>query len=148
MRLRIATGVAVVLVPALSAAAEPVFDAERLFTTSEQRQRLDRLRAQGNEVAGGKGDASASSARDRTDRATGPVEVHGYIRRSEGPSTYWVNGAASTAAAGLPEEIPLDSARLEGASLVVELPNGRVVRLQPGQRWDPEAGGVVESYDR
>lgn len=73
---------ALLAVPAAAVAAD---DLGVLFHTPEERARLDRLR---------RGEA--------TETAAGPVaakpEITGYVRRSDGRSTVWINGVPVTVA--------------------------------------------------
>ena len=63
-----------------------------LFNTAEERARLDRLR---------RGEA--------TETAAGPIaakpEVTGFVRRSDGRSTVWINGVPVTVAGGRGEAL-------------------------------------------
>jgi hypothetical protein len=146
---RVSTVGLCVLLASGVATAAPGFDGQRLFTTAEQRERLDRLRArpQAGQASSGGGGQAASPGPSEGEPVE-LIELRGYIRRSDGPSTYWINATSSTVGGDLPDEIPIDAARIEGASVVVELPDGSEVRLQPGQRWQPSTGDVVERYAR
>jgi len=66
----------------LAAAAAGAADLGTLFTTPEERARLDRLR---------RGDASAGEVASTPSRANAPV-VTGYVKRSDGRNTVWIDG--------------------------------------------------------
>jgi hypothetical protein len=65
----------------LCAAAAGAAELGTLFHTPEERERLDRLR---------RGETPAAVAAPRT----GPPEVTGYVQRSDGRSTVWIDGIA------------------------------------------------------
>lgn len=109
-------------------------DLGRLFTTPEQRARLDAAR---------RGEP-APERRDVAGTAVGhapQLKLNGTLLSSTGRRQVWVNG---TAAHGRPET----GVRLLGSDRVqFELP-GRDVRrvLRPGQVLDVSSGRVSESY--
>ena len=60
------------------------------------------------------------------------------VERSSGRSTVWLNQT--------PQQEPhnqLDQAG--GGTLTLRLSSGQVVRLKPGQRYDPASGSVSEA---
>lgn len=139
-RLVLIPAAALALVPALAAAAEA-----RLFTTSEQRERLDRLRAEATaeELAReAEPEPEAQVAQEEEPPPPPRVHLRGFVRRSDGPSAVWVNEGSSIK--GIGEGIRIDSGRIQGGSVVVRLPDGRRVRLKPGQTWDPEGETVTD----
>ena len=71
----------------LAAAAAGAADLGTLFHTPEERARLDRLR---------RGEAPAAAAGVP---GGGEPEVTGYVLRSDGPSTVWIDGVAVPVAA-------------------------------------------------
>lgn len=136
-----------------AALAAPAFDDQRLFTTAAERQRLEELRAAGADAAKREtaADAAGETAARRSrvePRKLPPVELRGFVRRSDGPGAVWVNDGSTVDDAPLPDDIRVRSGRLDGATAVVTLPDGRTVRLKPGQTWDPDTGRVVDSYER
>jgi len=118
---------------ALSALAGTTVAAEelgRLFLTPEQREALDarrRARLPDKPVA-----AAAASPTTRVD---------GYVQRSGGRSTVWVNGQSVT------EDAPDASARIARGAPGVSLrlgEDGRDVRTQVGQSIDTLTGDVKD----
>ena len=122
MRLAAATLVCAML-PALAQAQE----LGRLFFTPEQRANLDLRR----------------KAR-MPDRPAAPVaapttRVDGYVKRSGGPSTVWINGEALGESAA--EAPRIDTSRERGA-VSVNVEGGGRVRLKPGETLDRGNGEV------
>lgn len=114
-----------------------------LFTTPEQRERLDRIRAE----------ATAEELAREPEPEPGPtaaaaptpppprVYLRGFVRRSKGPSAVWVNDGNTFQGAAVGDG--LAAGQVEGTTVVVTLPDGRRVRLKPGQTWDSGSGGTV-----
>lgn len=131
----------------LGAAAAEVFDDGRLFTTPKQRERLDRARA-GVRVE--TPDAGRAPALSEPEPAESPPEVRlrGFVRRSGGPTAVWVNDSSTLGGGGLGGDLEVEGGRVEGSTVVIRLPDGRQIRLKPGQRWDPQSGRVTDAYGR
>ena len=122
MRLAAATLVCAML-PALAQAQE----LGRLFFTPEQRANLDLRR----------------KAR-MPDRPAAPVaapttRVDGYVKRSGGPSTVWINGEALGESAS---EAPRSDTSRERGAVSVNVEGGGRVRLKPGETLDRANGEV------
>ena len=119
------------LLAALAAAPAAAADAElgRLFLTPEQREALDaRRRAR-------LPDKPAPAA------AASPVtRVDGYVQRSGGRSTVWVNGQSITEGADAPARIARGA---PGVSVRLG-EDGRDVRTQVGQSVDASTGEVKD----
>ena len=99
----------------------------RLFFTPEQRAALDARRKA--RVP----DRPTAMVADPTTR------VDGYVKRSAGPSTVWINGESVTESA--PEAPRIDARAGGGVSLSVGEGGGRV-RLRPGETLDRGNGAV------
>lgn len=100
-------------------------DLGRLFFTPEQRKALDARR-------------KARVPDKPTAIAVSPtVRLDGYVKRSGGKSTVWVNGETIDAPARLPatSEAPVTVSAGDG---------GRVVRLKPGETLDRDNGEVTD----
>lgn len=134
--------------PSPAPAASPQFDRERLFTTAEQRTYLDDLR-DGTSVRRPPDERPRQAAVPERDPEPPPsVRLQGFVRRSGGPPAVWVNDRSTLTGDRIEGDLRVRSGRIEGSTVVVELPDGRTVRLKPGQTWDPESGRVIESYRR
>ena len=109
--------------------AEPL---GRLFFTPEQRAALDARRR--------------ARVPDRPAAATvaSPVtRIDGYVKRSRGPSTVWMNGESLSE--GSPEAPRIESpAHGEGAVSISVGEGGRRVRLKPGESLDRGNGEVKD----
>jgi hypothetical protein len=103
----------------------------RLFFTPEQRATLDaRRRARLPD----KPAAAAPSPVTRLD---------GYVKRSQGPSTVWMNGESLSE--GSPEAPRIESpARSDGGVSITIGENGRRVRLKAGESLDRGNGEVKD----
>ena len=141
MSARLAIAVcASLLLPAIAAAAQtPVFRDQRLFTTAAQRARLDRLRA-GREIAHIEDQRALVPAHKQAPPS--PVRLEGFVQRSGGPPAVWVNDRNTLSGDRIAPGIRVDSGRIEGGTVVIELPGGQTIRLKPGQTWDPKTGHI------
>jgi hypothetical protein len=114
---------------ALLFACAPLAAAElgTLFHTAEERARLDRMR-RGEPATPQPGSAT-------TPRAPSPPEVTGFVRRSDGRNTLWIDGQA--VATTNPKNAPLFDPRLV-RDLESPLPPS-AVRVLPESRPKPGA---------
>ena len=116
----------VLLALTLAVAAAEAQELGRLFFTPEQRAALDaRRRAR-------LPDNPASVA------ATPVTRVDGFVKRSAGPSTIWINGEWTTESA---PEAPRITEPAPSVSVSVGETGGRV-RLKPGETLDRSSGEV------
>ena len=77
-----------------------------------------------------------------------PVRVDGYVSRSGGPQTVWVNGTDSYQ--GNLGEHGIDPARVRVESRQVRVPlasSPQDVLLKPGQIFQPETSQVIDTYE-
>lgn len=126
------------------------FDDERLFTTAEQREYLNALRA-GSPAPARPDDRRQEpvippTAEPKAEKKLPSVSLQGFVRRSDGRSAVWANDQNTLSDERLAEDIRIDSGRIDGTTVVVTLPDGRKVRLEPGQSWDADRGRVVDVY--
>lgn len=118
-------------------------DGPSLFTTPEQRERLDRARAEATaEELAREPEPEPEPAAAAAPKPQPRVQLRGFVRRSKGPSAVWVNGGNTLQGTAVGDG--LAAGQVEGATVVVTLPDGKQVRLKPGQTWDPESGKVVD----
>jgi hypothetical protein len=116
----------VLLALALVAAAAQADELGRLFFTPEQRAALDARRR-------------ARLPDNPASLVAAPVtRVDGFVKRSAGPSTIWINGESSTDSA---PEAPRLAEPAPAVSVSVGENGGRV-RLKPGETLDRGNGEV------
>ena len=128
----------------LGAAGE---DLGRLFSAPAERAAIDAAR-EARRAPAAPLDAAEFEAVDHASPATAPeveptpeaVTVNGYVARSAGPATVWVNG--SDAASGR-----LTPPRDDGRRVQVPLGGGQVT-LKPGQSFDPGTRRVSDAYEQ
>ena len=107
----------------------------RLFLSPEQRAQLDTQR-----YGAPPPDPALAAPPPPPPPPAPPVELNGVVQRSSGRSTVWLNQEAQNEphnrlASGKP------------GTLTLRLSNGQVVRLKPGQRYDPVSGTVSEMQE-
>ena len=152
------------MIAALTMTAQWCFSAEeqqlgRLFTTPEQRQRLQELRAdhrrgreRGNDTEPGirgaagshhRGQSTAGMPRGRQDPA--PITLMGLIYKKDGAGTAFIGTQEGPAAL---DYRPLQSGEAPEDGFAVNVPvRGQSVKLKPGQSWHPQSGAVTDLGD-
>ncbi len=107
---------------------------DKLFTTSNQRQKIDNFRK-------GKSIGSVREQVSPTD-----VKVQGIVTRSGGKSTVWVNGQ-STLESNTVGGVRVSPGRIDSNTNKVSVSvNNKSVRLKPGQVWSEDTGQISDSY--
>lgn len=109
----------------LAAAAQEL---GRLFFTPQQRSALDERRR-----------ARVPDKPAAAVVAAPVTRVDGYVKRSGGPSTVWVNG--DPLAESAPEAPRIDNARTPSVSITIG-ESGTRMRLKPGEQLDRGTGEV------
>ncbi len=119
-----------VLIVLLAAPAVQAQALGRLFFTPEQREALDARRK--------------ARVPDRPVAATvvaPTTRIDGYVKRSAGPSTVWINGESETESA--PDAPRIDSGHGASGSVSISVGEaGKRVRLKPGETLDRGNGEV------
>jgi hypothetical protein len=125
-------------------------DFGRLFSSSAERKKLDILRQnQKLIVATPQKNTPLESA---TEALPEPITLQGYVKRSDGSTTLWINNK-TVQENSTQNEVEIGrlnkqkSSTKNGAdSLNVRIPaTGKNVRLKPGQVYEPETNRIVES---
>lgn len=124
----------------------------RLFLTPAERASLDVVRQNSKppERLVKAGEAEDNEENDTAARSapvpTPPiVSVHGYVKRSDGKGTVWINGRP------VQEKDPtkdVEVGRLRGSTdqVQIKLPStGQTINLKAGQSYDPASGRVVDN---
>jgi len=120
---------AAALILALAPGAAAAQELGRLFFTPEQRSNLDLRRK------------ARMPDKPSTPSAAALTRLDGYVKRSHGPSTIWINGESLGESAA--EAPRIDTARPDGGSVSVNVgEGGGRVRLKPGETLDRGNGEV------
>lgn len=132
-----------------SPAAEQQFD--RLFTTKEQRQRLQELRERNRQKArepdlAGTGThgtrAGSSRSPGGNSKETPVVTLRGLIYKKDRAGMAWIN--ARDGSAGL-DYRKLESGQVLDNGVTIRVPaTDMPVKLKPGQSYHPDTGAVTE----
>ncbi len=119
------------------------FDDQRVFTRAEDRERLDRVREGVELESRGGGERRAAVPVEPV--KVPEVRLQGFIRRSDGPSAVWVNEDNTLRGDRIGGRLQVESGRIDGQTVLIRLPDGRHIRLKPGQRYDPDSGRVIDA---
>ncbi len=142
-------GVAGLLV--LAALPAGAADLGRLFLGPGERAALDRARYESS-VAAPPQPAPARPAPLEMPQEPAvpaqPITVDGYVQRSGGPPTVWINGVDSYQGNLAEFGIEARDLALEQARVRVPRAGGDTLRLKPGQSFDPDQARVTESWER
>jgi len=131
-------------------------DLGRLFYTPAERASLDRARRARDEVTVLVEPPAEVALEPAPDNGTPEdldpghtVRVDGYVQRSAGPPTVWVNGTDSYQ--GNLAEFGIDVARLRLERAGVRVPLGDAgagVLLKPGQSFDRGTARISDAYEQ
>lgn len=128
----------------------------RLFTTPEQRQRLQELREEHRRTPGSR-KGTGTETGEMADRYRAEQSKAGMSRGPDEPPVITLKGliykkdGASTALIGTQEDpAALDYRQLQSGEppedgFAISVPvSGKSVKLKPGQSWRPESGAVTD----
>jgi hypothetical protein len=118
----------------LGAAASAQAQIGRLFTTPDERRQLD--------ISRGLVAPPPPPPVAEAPPAPQPLTVNGFVRRSSGKSTVWVNNEAQD---GTRQRF---SGPAQAPRVSLTLPSGRTVIVKPGQSVDANAGTVIDPDTR
>ena len=145
--------IAVITVVAHAACVVPVAGAEvgRLFFTQAERAALERARRQAEEAPSTERvqPASLPVVVEAVPHEVLPViTVDGYVRRSTGEATVWVNGENSYDGNLGASRIDARAARVSGRRIAILPDDTRIpVLLKPGQSYDPNSATTADVYE-
>jgi hypothetical protein len=135
-------------------AAHPVSAADpigRLFTTPQQRQKLDELRRaelENPEPALDPGVVTADTPTQTRDAPHNPITVRGLVTRKGGRSMAFINESNSYEGDIASEYIRVRPADIEGGEIRIVTPYGTdAVALKVGQTLEPSSGRIVDLGD-
>ena len=128
-------------------------DFGRLFSQPAERTKLDVLRQnQKLKVVTPQAAAQAApSAGEESPELPEPIAMQGYLKRSDGSSTLWINGKAVQENSAV-DNVEIgqlngqkNASKTGSDSLNVKIPaNGRHIRLKAGQVYEPETNQIKE----
>ena len=137
----------------LGSLVAPVAGAEvgRLFFTQAERAALERARRQAEEVPTIEPEQPSTPpliAETAPDEELPVITVDGYVRRSGGEATVWVNGENSYDGNIGASRIDPRSARVRGQRIAIVPDDTRIpVLLKPGQSYDPNSATTADAYE-
>jgi hypothetical protein len=141
----------------LSAADAPMAELGRLFLSPAERDALDRARyaapvavAETDIATGDEFGLDEDDSAEPEIRPPEPVvTVDGYVRRSAGPPTVWVNGTDAHQGNLAEQGLDARGLRLEQSRVRVPRRNGETaLLLKPGESFDPETAHISDAYQR
>lgn len=129
--------------------AAPDNDFGRLFSSPGERKKLDILRRNQKLIVADP--QKSSQPEPMADVLPEPITLQGYVKRSDGSTTLWINNKPVQENSAV-EEIEIgrlskqnNSAKNGSDSLHVRIPaTGKNVRLKAGQVYEPETGQIKE----
>ncbi len=128
----------------LPAAADYPFD--RVFTTPEERRVLDAYRRDG-ELLPERGAASSDSADSAAVPETEKVRFSGYLLRSDGRQTVWVDGQSDVSSSEVGNAGAIHGRVRRGEEALQFRARREARKLKPGQVWLLNEDRVMEGYE-
>lgn len=130
-------------------------DLGRLFFTPSERAALDAARAAAAEnppptpaITPAEMAALPEPNTAAPTPPTAPVTLNGFVKRSRGPSTVWLNGSTQDArAATMPGDVRRAGRLHRGAIEFAATPEQGALRLKPGQTFAPDELIVRDAFD-
>lgn len=136
----------------LSSAQTAAPELGRLFSNSNERQILNRMRAD-NRVQESDSIPVLSVVSQglvesdmKTDRKPPPILINGLVKKGNNQSVVWINGERIDGSSG-PGDVRIYSSSGRDNNVVVGVMNRRAVVLKPGQRLKSADGSVEEGYE-
>jgi len=130
--------------------ALPGAELGRLFTTPQERAALDKLRREGHKPVAAPEELAPAEQPEQIPEAQPPepITVNGFVRRSDGANTVWVNGVNSLEGEFDSQGFQVDTRRIRGDRVRVTVSGrpGQQIEMRPGQTFDPAAGRVRDVY--
>ena len=131
----------VVLLLAFSAQADMPYG--RVFFTPAERAALEKLRQNSPSLQKmDKDNAVSSKSSALREVKSQPFSLQGYVRRQDGKGTVWVNGRPMQEQS-TEQQMSVGKLTAGTNSVPIKLSNGKVVKLNAGQHYDPDTGRVT-----
>ena len=108
-----------------------VNDLKKLFTDKRQRAQIDAARA---------GDYSGPETQQATQ-----VNINGYMKRSNGKSVVWVNGA-NTLESSKVGGVSVNTKSISANNKVPVKIDGHTVYIRPGESWSEASERIEDNY--
>ncbi|MGH8602096.1 MAG: hypothetical protein ACREXR_04765 [Gammaproteobacteria bacterium] len=122
----------------------------RLFTTPQERAALDKLRREGPKPVAAPEDIMPSVTPEPISEAQPPqpITVNGFVKRSDGANTVWINGVNSLEGEFDSQGFQVDTHHIRSDRVTVTVSDrpGQQVEIRPGQTFDPAMGRMVDVY--
>lgn len=112
----------------------------RIFTSDEEREKLNRIRNQGEDIQAQHGPAVSKISHKKFER----IEFSGYVLDDKGKSVIWVNGKSDLTGSGTGVITSAPKSNRDDIHVIYE---GRREKLKPGQVWLIDNGVVKEVYE-
>lgn len=119
----------------------------RLFFTPAERAVMDILRQNSRlpekPISPDGNPAALEEATEEAAAPPAPISVQGFVKRSDGKGTIWLNGQpVMERSAG--RQAAVGKLNPKTGRVTVKLPSGQVVELKAGQTYDPVSGKVLD----
>jgi len=114
----------------------------RLFTTPEQRARLDQLRARPDPES-----ITAVIPRDEPETAQPDADgiiVRGIVHRDKGKSTAWVNGSNTYEGSFITEYLDIEQDDINTTTITIKSREKGNIILKPGQIYDLDTQQIID----
>jgi len=137
----------------LGTAAPVSADIGRLFFSPAERAALDRARREADAPPVAESSAPQTESVPQMMEPSAPIvrpaiTIDGYVRRSDGSETLWVNGENSYDGDLASSNIKPLSATVRGHKVrLIPLEEDTVILLKPGESYDPNTGTTVDIYE-
>jgi hypothetical protein len=117
----------------------------RLFFSEQDRTRLDEKRSDEDRlIPPPDTETPISSPKPKTSVTPPPeVELQGFVARSDGENTLWINNRAVRKGQPVGQKLQLISMDQNTGEVEIKMPNQTVIILQPGQRFTPETKKII-----
>lgn len=146
------------LLAALCSATVAAAELGRLFLSPAERDALDQARYATPARTGETIDEMAAAVEAQAELAepetpvemlpSPPVAIDGYVRRSGGPATVWINGTDAAEGNLADYGIEARDVRVERGRVRVPIGGHETVTLKPGQTFDPASARISDAYEK
>ncbi|MCG8381648.1 MAG: hypothetical protein MJA28_05430 [Gammaproteobacteria bacterium] len=126
-----------------NAARDDFLEQHRLFMQPGERDKLDQVRAK-NFAKEQKSPPKKTIVKKAV--PVPPVKVQGFIQRSDGKTTTWLNDQNTLESRTVDKTLNVGKSPDASGRVRVKLPNGKTITLKPGQTYDPKTGQIKQVY--